>query len=77
MSRRKPIISTAPGQEFEICTFVDLTLKSLAALGPGVALLGAGADSGEAKRVMGLDFPNPVGASKAPCDGPSMVSEIR
>jgi dihydroorotate dehydrogenase len=39
----------------------DLTLKSLAALGPGAALLGAGADRGEARRMMGLDFPNPVG----------------
>src|SRR5450631_2930309 len=38
-----------------------LALKSLAALGPGAALLGAGADPGEAKRVMGIDFPNPVG----------------
>ena len=39
----------------------DLALKSLSALGPGAALLGAGADRREAKRVMGLDFPNPVG----------------
>ncbi len=39
----------------------DLALKSLAALGPGAALLGAGADPGEARRVMGIDFPNPVG----------------
>jgi dihydroorotate dehydrogenase len=39
----------------------DLALKSLAALGPGAAFLGAGADPGEAKRVMGIDFPNPVG----------------
>jgi dihydroorotate dehydrogenase len=39
----------------------DLALKSLSALGPGAALLGAGADHGEAKRVMGIDFPNPVG----------------
>ena len=39
----------------------DLALKSLAALGPGAALLGAGADQREAKRVMGIDFPNPVG----------------
>jgi len=39
----------------------DLTLKSLSALGSGVALLGAGTDAGEAKRVMGIDFPNPVG----------------
>jgi dihydroorotate dehydrogenase len=39
----------------------DLALKSLAALGPAAAWLGAGADAGEAKRVMGIDFPNPVG----------------
>ncbi|MGZ5036254.1 MAG: quinone-dependent dihydroorotate dehydrogenase [Usitatibacter sp.] len=39
----------------------DLALKSLSALGPGAALLGAGADAGESKRVMGIDFPNPVG----------------
>ena len=39
----------------------DLTLKSLAALGPAAALLGAGADRGEARTVMGLRFPNPVG----------------
>jgi dihydroorotate dehydrogenase len=39
----------------------DLALKSLAALGPGAALLGAGADAGEARNVMGIDFPNPVG----------------
>lgn len=39
----------------------DLSLKSLAALGPGAALLGAGADAGESRRVMGIDFPNPVG----------------
>jgi dihydroorotate dehydrogenase len=39
----------------------DLTLKSLSLLGPGAALLGAGADAGEARRVMGIDFPNPVG----------------
>jgi dihydroorotate dehydrogenase len=39
----------------------DVALKSLCALGPGAALLGAGADAGEAKRVMGIDFPNPVG----------------
>jgi dihydroorotate dehydrogenase len=38
----------------------DLALKSLAALGPGAALLGAGADGGESRRVMGIDFPNPV-----------------
>ena len=39
----------------------DLTLKSIAALGPGAALLGAGADAAESRRVMGIDFPNPVG----------------
>ena len=39
----------------------DLTLKSLSLLGPGAALLGAGAEAGEARRVMGIDFPNPVG----------------
>lgn len=39
----------------------DLTLKSLSALGPGAALLGAGADQGEARNVMGIEFPNPVG----------------
>jgi dihydroorotate dehydrogenase len=39
----------------------DLALKSLSALGPGAALLGASADATEAKRVMGIDFPNPVG----------------
>jgi dihydroorotate dehydrogenase len=39
----------------------DLTLKSLSALGPGASMLGAGKSTGEAKRVMGLDFPNPVG----------------
>jgi dihydroorotate dehydrogenase len=39
----------------------DLTLKSLAAIGPAAALFGAGADSGKPRRVMGIDFPNPVG----------------
>ena len=39
----------------------DLALKSLSVLGPGAALLGAGSDAGEARRVMGIDFPNPVG----------------
>jgi dihydroorotate dehydrogenase len=39
----------------------DLSLKSIAALGPCAALLGAGADSGKAARVMGIDFPNAVG----------------
>ncbi len=39
----------------------DVALKALAAMGPGAALLGAGADAGEARRVFGIDFPNPVG----------------
>jgi dihydroorotate dehydrogenase len=39
----------------------NLALKSLAALGPGAALLGAGADRDEARTVMGIAFPNPVG----------------
>ena len=39
----------------------DLALKSLSALGPGAAWLGAGGSAGEARRVMGLEFPNPVG----------------
>jgi dihydroorotate dehydrogenase len=40
----------------------ELALKGLAALGPGTALLGAGTDTpADARRVMGLDFPNAVG----------------
>jgi dihydroorotate dehydrogenase len=39
----------------------DLALKSLKTLGPGAALLGAGAHAGEARKVFGIDFPNPVG----------------
>jgi len=39
----------------------DLSLKSLAVLGAGAALLGAGADEAPPVRVMGIDFPNPVG----------------
>ena len=39
----------------------DLALKSLKTLGPGAALLGAGADRGEARKVFGIEFPNPVG----------------
>ncbi len=39
----------------------DFALKSLCALGPGAALLGAGADRDEGVRVMGIEFPNPVG----------------
>jgi dihydroorotate dehydrogenase len=38
-----------------------LALKSLCALGPGAALLGAGADAKESRRAMGITFPNPVG----------------
>ena len=41
----------------------DLALKSLTALGPGAALLGPGAGTGESRRVMGLDFSNPVGVA--------------
>ena len=39
----------------------DLTLKSLSAMGAAAALFGAGADKGEARTVMGIEFPNPVG----------------
>jgi len=39
----------------------DLALKSLTALGPAAGLLGTGADAREARSVMGLTFPNPVG----------------
>jgi dihydroorotate dehydrogenase len=39
----------------------DLALKSLSALGPAAAVLGAGADKDEARTVMGIAFPNPVG----------------
>ena len=39
----------------------DLALKSLSALGPGAALLGAGADKSETRKLFGIDFPNPVG----------------
>src|SRR3954465_10708713 len=39
----------------------DLALKSLSALGPAAALLGAGSDRDEGRSVMGLAFPNPVG----------------
>ncbi len=39
----------------------ELALKSMCALGPAVALLGAGADKGEERTVMGIRFPNPVG----------------
>src|SRR5258708_38943512 len=44
----------------------DLTLKSLAALGPGAALLGAGADATETRKVVGLAFPHPVVRAAAP-----------
>ena len=39
----------------------ELALKSMRALGPAVALLGAGADANEERTVMGIRFPNPVG----------------
>jgi dihydroorotate dehydrogenase len=39
----------------------NLALKSMCALGPAVALLGAGSDPGEERTVMGIRFPNPVG----------------
>jgi dihydroorotate dehydrogenase len=39
----------------------DLALKSLSLMGSSAALLGAGANAGEVRRVMGIDFPNPVG----------------
>ena len=39
----------------------ELALKSMCALGPAVALFGAGADRGEERTVMGIRFPNPVG----------------
>jgi len=39
----------------------DLALKSMCALGPAAALLGAGADRGEERTVMGIRFANPVG----------------
>jgi dihydroorotate dehydrogenase len=39
----------------------DLALKSLAALGPAAAMLGAGADRAETRTVFGIEFPNPVG----------------
>jgi dihydroorotate dehydrogenase len=38
-----------------------LALRSMAALGPATALLGAGSDRGEERTVMGIRFPNPVG----------------
>ncbi|HXS51528.1 MAG TPA: quinone-dependent dihydroorotate dehydrogenase [Usitatibacter sp.] len=39
----------------------DVALRSIDALGVGASLLGAGASTGESRRVMGLEFPNPVG----------------
>ncbi len=39
----------------------DVAMKTMCALGPAAALLGAGADRGESRKVMGIDFPNPVG----------------
>ena len=39
----------------------DVALRSLSALGAGAALLGAGSSTGESRRAMGLEFPNPVG----------------
>jgi len=40
----------------------ELTLRSLSALGPGAALLGAGVDQpDDARRVMGIQFPNAIG----------------
>ncbi len=41
----------------------DLALRSLSAMGRAAGLLGPGAGHGEARRVMGLDFPNPVGVA--------------
>jgi dihydroorotate dehydrogenase len=39
----------------------DLALRSLALLGPAATLLGTRTGKGESCRVMGIDFPNPVG----------------
>jgi dihydroorotate dehydrogenase len=39
----------------------DVAMKAMCALGPATALLGAGADRDEARTVMGIRFPNPVG----------------
>jgi dihydroorotate dehydrogenase len=57
------LYSLARGALFKLDPEVahDLSLKSLALLGPAAAILGAGADRGAAVRVMGIDFPNPVG----------------
>jgi dihydroorotate dehydrogenase len=47
--------------QFDPETAHNLALKSMCALGPAVALLGAGSDPGEERTVMGIRFPNPVG----------------
>jgi dihydroorotate dehydrogenase len=39
----------------------DVALKSLCAMGPAASLLGTGGSHDESRRVMGLDFANPVG----------------
>jgi dihydroorotate dehydrogenase len=41
----------------------DIALKSLARMGAAAGVLGAGASLVEARHVMGLDFPNPVGVA--------------
>jgi dihydroorotate dehydrogenase len=41
----------------------DVALKSLARMGAAASVLGAGASLVEARHVMGLDFPNPVGVA--------------
>jgi dihydroorotate dehydrogenase len=41
----------------------DVALKTLAAMGARAGWLGPGASAGESVRVMGLDFPNPVGVA--------------
>jgi dihydroorotate dehydrogenase len=41
----------------------DLALKSLVALGPAASLMGTAASEAETRRVMGIDFPNPVGVA--------------
>ena len=41
----------------------DLALKSLAALGPAASLMGTSTGAAETRRVMGIDFPNPVGVA--------------
>ena len=60
---RKVLYTLARSALFQLDPEVahHLALKSLAALGPGAALLGAGADRDEARTVMGIEFPNPVG----------------